>query len=102
MAPEIRTKFITKVGQKGLSFEEVACISGLSGITLFKFAAGKIDLSEGDEEKLAAILDCKVGELFPKKKGEWLMGLECIIRLNNTGPIRHLLLMPSSTKARSI
>jgi hypothetical protein len=61
----IQKKFIKKVGQSGLSFLEIACISGIPQITLFKFAGGDIDLSPCEKSQIAAILGCKVDELFP-------------------------------------
>jgi len=68
MANPIQSKFIKKVAQSGLSFLEIACISGIPQITLFKFAGGDIDLSPCEKSQIAAILGCGVDDLFPQYK----------------------------------
>ena len=60
-------KFIHKVAESNLRFEELACISGISEITLYKIAAGKLDIGEDAQNLLAIILDTDVAELFPEK-----------------------------------
>ncbi len=59
----IKKNFIKRVAQSGLSFMEIACITGIPQITLFKFAGGDIDLSPCEKSQIAAILGCEVDEL---------------------------------------
>lgn len=66
----IKKNFIKKVGQSGLSFMEIACISGIPEITLFKFAGGDIEFNNGEQKLLATILDCAPEEVFPGHEGQ--------------------------------
>ena len=60
----IRTKFIAAVGKSGLRFEELACIGGFAEISLYKFAAGKMEFSDLEKERLAEILGSDAQQLF--------------------------------------
>lgn len=66
----IKTEFIQAVGASGLSFEEIACISGMAEINLYKVAAGKIALNDAEKRRLATILDRPMEDLFPEDNGE--------------------------------
>ena len=59
-----RTKFILAVGQSGLSFNDMACISTINPVTLMKFCAGRTRLYENELQTLAAILGRDPTELF--------------------------------------
>jgi hypothetical protein len=70
MEPKPRAKFIREVGKIGLNFEDLSYIVGIDFSVLYRFAAGKLDLTRGQENRLAAILDQNPDELFEYNKVE--------------------------------
>ena len=59
-----RQRFIKAVADQGITFEDLAGITGIPLIDLYRCAAGRLDLSRRGEELLANVLEQKSGDLF--------------------------------------
>lgn len=65
-----RTKFINAVGRSGITFDDLACISKIEIIALYKFAGGDDNMSEVLMERMAKVLGNNDDDLFRGVDGD--------------------------------
>lgn len=64
------------IKEKGFSNKEVAKLMGVDQNTISRYANGRIKITLENAAKLAAILDCKIDDLYTWEEGEKKNGID--------------------------